>query len=165
MSQKISFLVLFYHFLKLQEKLCRIWCIFVHCIIGHIFKQFWPYLGGVQAQKPPKKQPKRTVSVVTKRFDNRKLGNYKSHINEICPIYVPYMWIEGLQRVHRKIHQKILWIYWNLDLNMSLWQFGKCSNVRTSLMLLQKAIHNLYQSRECGVSELPIRGVLLPSKI
>ena len=44
---------------------------------------------GSTGQKNTQKQPKMTVSASTKTFANLKLENYRSDINETCPVCVP----------------------------------------------------------------------------
>ena len=44
---------------------------------------FW----GVLAKNPPKSSLKITVSAGRNTFENLKLQNYRSHINETCPVY------------------------------------------------------------------------------
>ena len=44
---------------------------------------------GNSGQKITQKEPKMTVSVGTKTFENLKLKNYISDINKTCPLCVP----------------------------------------------------------------------------
>ena len=44
---------------------------------------------GSSGQKTTQKQPKITVSVDTKTFENLKLENYRSNIAKTCPLCVP----------------------------------------------------------------------------
>ena len=65
----------------------------MHYLACHHWSRFQTKLAtfwGVLAKKPTQKQPKMTVPAgCTKTFENLKLKNYRSDINETCSICVP----------------------------------------------------------------------------
>ena len=64
----------------------------MHHLACHHWSKFQTKLatfGGILAKKNNQNQPKMTVPVGTKTFENLKLENYRSYITKTCTVSVP----------------------------------------------------------------------------